>query len=119
MGVKDVLLCIARSKLLELAALGHCASDALSKLKKGTGKLSSAPSADMKGMYPLASSVPQLGILREFAAESGKGTASPIAHVGDKAFGLDGPSSWTQHGCSSILLDLIFCKVWAGEFLWY
>lgn len=58
--MKDVLLYIARSELLELAGLGRCGSDALHKLKKGTQKLSSAPSADTKGTYPLTAPNPMV-----------------------------------------------------------
>ena len=87
--MKDVLLYIARSELLELAALGHCGSDDLSKLKKGTGKPSSAPSADTKGTYPLTSPVQQLWLLRECTAESGQAQVLSL-------HGLSSRQCWRQ-----------------------
>lgn len=127
-GLKEmegVLLYIARSGLPEHAALGHCGSDAVSKLKKGPGKLSSALLSETKRTYPLTAPIKQLWILRECAAEStaklrcSSYMASPVDSAGDKAFDLDGPSSSTQQRCFSVLMSLIFSKVWAGQYLWY
>lgn len=91
--MRDILLYIARSELLELADLGHCGSDALSKLREGTGKLSSAPSAATTGTYTLTSPVQQLWILREHAAESGQAQVLSL-------HGLSYCWCWRQSICS-------------------
>lgn len=123
--MEGVLPYIARSELPEHAALGHCGSDALSKLKNGPGKRSSALLPETKRTYPLTAAIKQSWILRECAAEStaklrcSSYIASAVDSAGDKAFDVDGPSSWTQQRCFSILMSLIFSEVWAGQYLWY